>query len=183
MANVRREGETFNEYVKPDTDFEWDEACTNIHGLHPLHPNIVAAANITDVWGRFSQWLDRHIKKDELVILVAWNGEKCDLKWLWKLTQAPRSTLNLPLQIEYFIDPYRVISNYTSCRLNPKKSKLEALKLGVVWKHIMGRKLNRAHDSLVDVKAQIDVVLSDAFVPFLNRRQSVSIRLHRREKR
>ena len=114
-ANVRREGETFNEYVKPETEYEWDKACTDVHGLHPNHPAIIAAAGITDVWVRFTQWLCRHVKSNESVILVAWNGENCDLKWLWKLTQAPRSQLKMPSQIEYFVNSYRVISKYTSC--------------------------------------------------------------------
>jgi hypothetical protein len=45
----------------------------------------------------------------EMVVLVAWNGETCNLKWLWRLTQAPNSRYSLPDNIKYFIDPYRVI--------------------------------------------------------------------------
>jgi hypothetical protein len=58
---------------------------------------------------------------------VAWNGEACDLKWLWRLTQAPNSRYSLPENIKFFIDPYRVIEKYKSCGFNKTKSKIEAL--------------------------------------------------------
>ena len=73
----------------------------------------------------------------ETVVLVAWNGEVCDLKWLWRLTQAPNSRYSLPENIKFFIDPYRVIEKYKSCGFNKTKSKIEAYELGVVWKYVV----------------------------------------------
>ena len=54
-GNVRREGETFNQYVNPETDLEWDQPCMDVHGLHPQHPSIVAADNIATVWDEFTR--------------------------------------------------------------------------------------------------------------------------------
>ena len=108
-------------------------------------------------------------RMSETVILIAWNGENCDLKWLWRITQAPRSRLSFPPQIQYCMDPYRVISSSKSCRINKSKSKLEGYDLGSVWKFINnGHNLNGAHNSLVDVKAQTDILINKMFIPFIN---------------
>eukprot|EP00956_Cyclotella_meneghiniana_P010948 scaffold15307_cov38-Cyclotella_meneghiniana.AAC.3 len=55
------------------------------------------------VWHTFCEWVDSH-EPDETIILVAYNGEKCNCKWLWKLTQAPFSQYNLPTKIKWFMD-------------------------------------------------------------------------------
>ncbi len=34
-----------------------------------------------------------HVTADRAVVMVAYNGEKCETKWMWKLTQAPFLTL------------------------------------------------------------------------------------------
>ena len=115
-----------------------------------------------------------NVLPDEKIVLVAYNGETCDLKWVWKMTQAPHSQLTLPLQIEYFLDPLRVIRNYKGCKLNPCKSKLDSLELGIVWKYInAGRNLNGAHDSLVDAKAQTYVLVDKSFASFINQKASI----------
>jgi len=67
----------------------------------------------------------------EMVVLVAWNGETCNLKWLWRLTQAPNSRYSLPDNIKYFLDPYHVIEEYKTCAFIETKSKIEACELGV----------------------------------------------------
>lgn len=109
------------------------------------------------------------------MIMVAWNGERCDLKWLWKITQAPGSRCCVPEKLQYHIDPYHVITKYTSCKINPIKSKIEALELGVVYKFLNGNPLEGAHDSLVDCKAQSTIIMDESFVPFINRTQSVKL--------
>ena len=71
------------------------------------------------------------------------------------------------------MDPLRVIKHYSGCKLNPKHSKLDSLKLGVVWKFIKNVNLSGAHDSLVDAKAQSDIILHPSFAPYLNKTQSI----------
>ncbi len=90
--------ETFDSYVKPDCNI-WDQRCIDIHQIHPDNKCIVSAHNIDHVWGQFKTWLNLHVGISETVIRVAWNGESCDLKWLWKITQVPRSRLSFPPQI------------------------------------------------------------------------------------
>jgi len=144
---------SFDSYVKPECDI-WDQRCIDIHQIHPEDERIVSAHNIDNVWSQFKTWINRHVAMSETIILVAWNGENCDLKWLWRITQAPRSRLSFPPQIKYFMDPYRVITSFKSCPLNKSKSKLDGYDLGSVWKFVNdGRNLNGAHNSLVDVKA------------------------------
>jgi len=159
---------TFYSYVKPECDI-WDQRCIDIHQIHPEDERVVSAHNIDNVWSQFKTWLNRHVAMSETIILIAWNGENCDLKWLWRITQVPRSRLSFPPQIQYFMDPYRVISSFKSCPLNKSKSKLDGYDLGSVWKFVNdGRNLNGAHNSLVDVKAQTDILISRGFVPFIN---------------
>jgi hypothetical protein len=101
------------------------------------------------------------------VVLVAWNCETCDLKWLWRLTQAPYLRYSLPENIKYCLDPYRVIDKYKTCAFNKTKSKIEAYELGVVWKYANhGSNLNGSHDSLVDAHSQVNILTHSSFVPF-----------------
>ena len=127
------------------------------------------------IWLRFLQWFAYHLKREEVAILVAYNGETCNLEWLWKLTQAPRSLYCLPPEMEYFMDPLMVIRHFTGCLLHPIKSKLDSLELGVVWKYITKSNINGAHDSLVDAKAQSDIILHPSFVPYLNKGVSIQL--------
>ena len=173
--NIIRDSNFFNEYVNPgeEKSHYWTAISQATHGLHPTHPKILAAQKIGDVWSDFCYWVHNNLKEDEVAIIVAWNGLACDMKAIWKLTQAPRSILNIPAKVKYFLDPYRVISSYKMCQLHPTKSKLPSLSLGVVWKHLNGANLNGAHDSLVDVKAQSDIITHGDFVPYIDRTQSI----------
>ena len=154
-VNVRRHPVTFNKYIKPDSEMEWDHHCVATHGLTPNDARIQDADNIRTVWLQFCLWIVDQVARDETVVLVAYNGNSCDLKWLWKLTQAPGSQLEWPRQIQFFMDPLQVIKSYVGCQINPNKSKLKDLELGTVWKYLNdNRNLNGVHDSLVNVRAQ-----------------------------
>jgi hypothetical protein len=83
---------------------------------------------------QFCEWFDEMTRQYAAVIFVAWNGEKCDLKWLWCLTQAPNAIYHLPEKLRYFIDPFRVINKYTSCKIHRTKSHVESLSLGKTHK-------------------------------------------------
>ena len=108
-------------------------------------------------------------------MIVAYNGVSCDMKWLWRLTQAPNSTQTMPEQLAFYMDPLKIIKKWKSCPLHKNKSKLECLSLGSVWTHINnGRRLTGLHDSLVDAKAQVDVLFSKQFVPFIDRTDTIT---------
>ena len=102
VGTVKRVATTFNSYVKPPEGAIFADRATQIHGLHENHSSIREAADILTVWTRFCVWLGANLAHDEKVCLVAYNGETCDLKWLWKMTQAPRAPLSLPDSIVYF---------------------------------------------------------------------------------
>jgi hypothetical protein len=87
--------------------------------------------------------------------------------------QAPRSCLSFPPQIQFFIDPYRVITSFRSCPLHKSKSKIKGYDLGSMWNYINGHNLNEAHNSLIDVKAQTDITINKMFVSFNNRIASI----------
>ena len=175
-SNIRREPEVFDEYVKPTSDAEWNEKAMETHHLHPEHPSIVSASDVTIVWRQFVDWVERKVGVDETAILVAWHGESCDMKWIWRLTQAPGSTLSMPDKIAYFLDPEIVIRSRASCKLHKSKSKMEGTQLSTVWKFATGRSLPPGqawHNSIVDVKGQTDIVIDPRFVSWIDRDISV----------
>ena len=81
----------------------------------------------------------------------------------------------MPHQMKFFLDPLEIIREYRGCMYHKSKSKLESLELGCVWKFMTGNNLNGAHDSLVDVKAQTDIVISKHFVNYLDKSKSVRL--------
>ena len=85
-SHIKREPLTFNEYVYPGEGAIYSQACTNIHGLSESSQCIKDASDINVVWSRFVGWINNNTARDEVIILVAYNGETCDMKWLWKLT-------------------------------------------------------------------------------------------------
>ena len=81
-TNIRRELETFDEYVKPNSVEGWCSRSTTIHHLSPSHPSIVSAQDISTVWRNFERWVEHHTTHDKTAVLVAYHGESCDLKWI-----------------------------------------------------------------------------------------------------
>ena len=104
--------------------------------MHAAHENITGAADIGTVMNEFKSYIDRMVKPGGNGVLVAFNGASCDLRWLWRLTQAPNSHHRLSERLRYFFDPFKVIPRFEGCKLNKNHSKLESYELGVVWKFI-----------------------------------------------
>jgi len=74
----------FNEYVNPGREAVWnDQACITSHGLSPGHEKIVNANIIDFVWKSFEKFIDANIGSDQVRVLIAWNGEGCDMRWLY----------------------------------------------------------------------------------------------------
>ena len=177
-SNIRRNPDTFNKFIKPDNDMDWAEHAIAIHGIRPSDPRIQDAGRMRIVWEQFCNWVDSVVGDDKVAVLVAYNGETCDMKWLWKLTQAPGSVYDMPSKIKFFMDPLTILNRkngYSSCKLHQTKSKIDSLELGVVWKYIKNENLNGAHDSLVDTKAQTDIIIHEYFVPFVDRTKSMQL--------
>ena len=103
-----------------------------VHALSMNDPRIAGADKIYDVLKAFERCIDSKILVGAPGILVAYNGKNCDLKWIWKLTQAPNSPFHMLPKLKFFLDPYKVINGYASCRLHRNHSKLESYELGVV---------------------------------------------------
>ena len=66
---------------------------------------IVNAESIEKVCDRYVPFVDRHV---EQAALVAWNEESCDLKRIYKLTQAHGSKLYILDKLCYFLDPFKI---------------------------------------------------------------------------
>lgn len=164
----------FNEYVKPHDGALWDPNSTRIHGLSETSPQIQAANKIHTVWNNFCKFINDNVTPTEACILVAYNGETCDLRWIWQLVQNPHSDLSMPDRIKFFLDPLKVIRHYKLSKLHPSKSKLESLRLESIYYFITGTELQGAHNSKNDVKAQTTIISSELFLPFIDHAASVS---------
>ena len=81
--------DTFHKYVNPEVRTEyWDQWSISVHSILRDDERIINASNMRTVWPEFQHWFFRHLSPAEKVVLVAWNGETCDLKWLWRLIQS-----------------------------------------------------------------------------------------------
>ena len=171
-----RLGDTFDEYVKPPAGAPIPATQTAVHGLSLADQRIQNADTIEQVWPRFVAYiegkLDGGAKKG---VMVAWGGKGCDCEWLFRVAEVWHpDTLHMPAGLDYFLDPGDVIKNYTTCRLNNKHTGLEGYGLEMTWCYIKGEtQLQNAHSSLVDCKAQTDVVLDERFLPFIDRYKSI----------
>jgi hypothetical protein len=158
LADWGKHSDTFNAYINPGENAIWDDAQIAVHGLRRTDPRIANAQSIHVVWAQFVSW------EFGSVILVAWNGESCDLKWLWKICQSPNSPCAFPDKLQFFIDPWKVIKHYTSCPVHPSKSKIYCLSLGTVHKFLFeDEEIAGAHDSLADCRAQSNIILHESF--------------------
>jgi len=96
-------------------------------------------------------------------MLVAWNGLSCDVEWMYRITHILYpSTCSMPRWCHFFWDPLSTIHKQHSCSLHVGKDPVLAQKgygLEAVYCHVMGvGYLPGAHDSLVDARAQYDVM-------------------------
>ncbi len=152
----------------------WDQHTTAIHGLTAASPKIQNANGINMVWQNFYKFINKQVPPSKVFILVAYNGGLCNLKWVWKLTQTPNSSLPFPDQNKFFMDPLKIISNDNSCPLHPSKSELESFQLNIIYHFVTGTQLEESHDSKNDITAQTLIVSSNSFHPFINHAVSMS---------
>ena len=95
------------------------------------------------------------------------------MKWMWRLTQAPNSPCSMPDQLQHCMDPCIMLMKWKSCPIHKTKSKFESHSHRAVWAFIHnGKSLEGAHDSLVNARAQSDLLLHPWFVPHINRTNS-----------
>ena len=168
--------DTFDEYVKPPAGAPIPATQTALTGLSLTDPRIQNADTIQQVWPRFVSYIESKLDGgSKKGVMVAWGGKSCDCEWLFRITEVWHpETLHMPAGLDYFMDPSGVMKNYTSCRLHNSHTSLEGYGLEMTWCYIKGEtELPHAHSSLVDCKAQTDVVLDARFLPFIDRYTSI----------
>ena len=165
----------FNSYVKPPDTAVWNKFAVDVHGLSKTSQEILSADPIETVWPKFVTFIEDNIAQSEVGVLCAYNGQACDLQWIFRLTKTTEYNLKLPERVDHFLDPFYVISHYKTCVLNTSKSKQENTKLATVYQIVAGVPLANAHDALADSKAQLKIVMSAEFKPFLDRTKSIKL--------
>lgn len=174
----------FNEFVRPTCSA--DDWLVEAHLIRPDQDRIKNADEITDVFPRWVEFIEGHLDGGtKQGVLVAWEGNSCDIDWLYKLTEEKyRGKLRMPSHCPYFMDPKYVIKKYTGCKLTEEKRAAEAKKngtttpvgygLGVLYCYVTGKEeLDGAHDALVDCEAQMKVVTDKRFLPYMDKANSI----------
>jgi hypothetical protein len=155
----------FDFYVKPPRSAKWDKHAVAVHLLDANHESIKSADPIETVWPMFVDWCEALTSDGQTkVVLVAWNGTTCDIKWIHRLTSPSGEwKLKMPDGCDFFCDPYKAIKHYKTCELNPQTTG-ENLVLGTVYRIVTGGDLDNAHNSLVDALAQKTVMLDRRYL-------------------
>jgi hypothetical protein len=108
--NDRKE---FDRYVNPGPRAKWNPSTTTVHKLTRKSPQIVNAPPIESVWAEWFNFIETFMKPNDVGRLVAWKGQSSDLLWIFCLTKTQEYKLDMPTQIQYFMDPCYVIEHYT----------------------------------------------------------------------
>jgi hypothetical protein len=159
--------------MKPGPKAVWDNRWERVHGLTKHSTVIVSADPIEKVWPEFVLFVQSNVRSNEKCVLVAWSGQTCDLAWLYRLTKTKEYNLDMPEQIQFFMDPMLVIKGHKRCQLNPLCTKEENIKLGTVYEYLFKKPIENAHNSLADAKAQTKIMLHEYFLPFIDRTKSI----------
>jgi hypothetical protein len=134
------------------------------HGLKPSSPQFDNAQPLRVEWPKLVDFMESKLDGGAKAgRLVAWGGKGCDVEWFFKTTELcseqDQGVFRQPKWTPYFWDPIVTINRYQSCPLNLSKSKIVGYGLGTVYCFVTGEdELAGAHNSLVDVLAQIEIV-------------------------
>ena len=102
-------GVTFDCYIKPSESEIWSDHITKIHGLYNVYSSIVDADPLGSVWDKFILYLNENIPIGKQGVLVAWNGDTCDMEWCYRVMYGPNATVSFPRQLQLFMDPLEII--------------------------------------------------------------------------
>jgi len=168
----------FDKYILPAKHSVISQETYQIHGLtlHNLHNK--GAQPLAAVWKLFVEYIESFLEGGKKWgIIIVWNGKSCDLEWFYKITKDGNdNNLSMPQWCPFLLDPQAVTTAYTGCKFNSNHSKLESYGLETVWCYyaMQQEQLSNAHNSLVDCKAQMDIVLHGHFQNYIDKKKSVT---------
>jgi hypothetical protein len=148
-------------------------ACHDVHGIEPSQQRIKDASQIEAVWHDLLQHFERLLEGGKKGIVLAWGGKACNVEWMFRTTEDTHlGILKMPDNVPCFCDPKNAINHCKSCKL------LSEAMLGYgcaeMWCHITNNdRLEGAHSSIVDARAQQDIVSDDRFMKHLDKPESV----------
>jgi hypothetical protein len=97
------------------------------------------------------------------------------MKWLWAVSEETHpTTCKMPARLESFMDPMSIIKEYSGCKLHMKHSRISSVFLESVYCFVTGeQRLDGAHASLFDAKAQYYLVKDNNFGAYTEKADSV----------
>jgi hypothetical protein len=163
----------FDSYVKPAFGAKWNQFTINVHGIEPSQQRIKDARQIEAVWHDLLEYFHRLLEGGKKGIILAWGGKACDVEWMFRITEETHlGILKMPDNVPYFCDPRHVINHYKGCKLRTEG--MLGLGCAEMWCHITNNdKLDGAHSSIVDARAQQEIVSDDRFMQFLDKPESI----------
>jgi hypothetical protein len=163
----------FDSYVKPANGAKWCQHTINVHGIEPSQQRMKDASPIEVVWHELLKYFERLLEGGKKGILLAWGGKACDVEWMFRITEESHlGILKMPDNVPYFCDPRHVINHYKGCKL--RMDGMLGLGCAEMWCHVMNKdKLDGAHSSIVDARAQQEIVSTGRFMQFLDKPESI----------
>ena len=70
------------------------------------------------MWDKLISYLNDNIPIGKQGVLVAWNGETCDMEWYYRVINGPNATVSFPCQLRFVMDPLESIRHHTGCLFN-----------------------------------------------------------------
>jgi hypothetical protein len=166
----------FDYYIKPPANALWSSHASAIHGLYATDIRITSAMALEEVWQKFVSFIEQLLEEgSKKGIIAAWGGQSCDCEWLFRITEdTHHGQLFMPRWCPYFMDPKKIVSHYSSCKLNQKHSSVIGYGCDEMWCYITGNdSLPGAHSSIVDARAQSTIVADSRFWEFIDRPASM----------
>jgi hypothetical protein len=163
----------FDSYVKPAKGALWSQHTINGHGIEPTPQRIKEASGLEEVWNCLLQYSKDLLEGGKKGIILAWGGKACNVEWMFRITEETHhGILSMPKNVPYFCDPRQVIHHYKGCGLHTEG--MLGLGCAEMWCHVLGKdKLEGAHSSIVDARAQQDIASDEHFIKYLDKPESM----------
>ncbi len=170
---------TFNEFVKPPDDAEWDPNHCDAHKIEKNDPRIANADSIKEVWVKYVGFVEGVLDGGSKVGMIrGWNGKGSEMTKFFKICHVLyRGELSMPRWVKYFCDPQKCISHYKGCKLHESKRKSQRVGygLGTTYAEAFDTNFVGEHDALNDSKAQQKLCNHPHVKPYLDKSVSVEL--------
>jgi hypothetical protein len=132
----------FNKCIKLPANAVWSYHASEVHGIYPTDDRIASAMGITEVWKEFVLFIEAILqtvrRRKSLLPGVVNPAIVSGCLESWKTRIMAYGILFMPRWCPYFMDPKKVVSHYSSCKLNQKHSGVIGYGYDEMWCCVTG---------------------------------------------